>query len=438
MTVIADFSSGTADLDRDLVELHTAAKRHAALLNVLGPVRARDDGAAVRAAEAHRDLRRLRRNFLRRHLGTVYRSATDDLRRGLRLSELCAAVAELYPGLLPNAAQLAADAELPQPDKEGWEIDQGIFLHAVFADPEAGNHLLDAMRAPTARALDLLPKFQVTGAITLPVVHLVRRGGTATITINNTACLNAEDNQHVADMETAVDLVLLDPMSAVGVVRGGKMDHPRYRNRRVFSAGINLAELHQGKISFLDFLLGRETGYLAKILRGHTEPETEWTGDPRCKPFIAAVDSFAIGGGAQLLMVFDRVIAATDSYLSLPAAQEGIIPGVANLRLGRSSNYRLSRDVILWGRKLWATEPEARLVLDSVVEPAAMDREIDEAAARLASPAVVANKHMLVGAEEPQDVFRRYLSEFALQQAKRLYAADVLTKTGRFTQGVHR
>ncbi|MGK8557561.1 (3,5-dihydroxyphenyl)acetyl-CoA 1,2-dioxygenase DpgC [Nocardia gipuzkoensis] len=438
MTTAADTSSTTGDLDLDRIELHTAAREHAALLRALGPVRARDDIAAARAAAAHRDLRRLRREFLRRHLSTVYRAATDDLRRGLRLSELGAATTELFPGLLPDPEQLGADAEVAQPEKEGWEIDQGIFFHAVFADPVAGNHLLDAMRAPTTRATDLLPEFRSTGAITLPAVHLVRSGATSTITITNTACLNAEDNQHVADMETAVDLVLLDPMSQVGVVRGGIMDHPRYRGRRVFSAGINLAHLHQGKISFLDFLLRRETGYIAKILRGLAEEDAAWPGGPACKPWIAAVDSFAIGGGAQLLMVFDRVIAGADSYISLPAAQEGIIPGAANLRLGRSSNFRLSRDVILWGRKLWATDPDARFVLDTVVEPAAMDHEIAEAATRLASPAVVANKHMLVGAEEPQDVFRRYMSEFSRHQAMRLYSADVMAKTGRFQRSASR
>nr|WP_198428622.1 (3,5-dihydroxyphenyl)acetyl-CoA 1,2-dioxygenase DpgC [Nocardia bovistercoris] len=418
--------------------MRTAAEQHAAELRELGPAPARDDGAAARAAEVHRELRLLRRGFLSRHLRTVYRAVTDDLGRGLRLSELTEAVTERFPGLLPDPTQLAADAPLPQADKEGWEIDHGIFFHAVFADPVAGNHLLDAMRAPTARAVELLPEFQATGEVVLPVAHLERTGATATITITNTTCLNAEDNRHVADMETAVDLVLLDPLSRVGVVRGGVMEHPRYRGKRVFSAGINLAHLHRGEISYLDFLLCREVGYIAKILRGLTGDDARWPVHPAVKPWIAAVDSFAIGGGAQLLMVFDRVIACTDSYISLPAAQEGIVPGAANLRLGRSSHFRLSRDVILWGRKLWATDPDARFVLDTVVDAAAMDHEIATAAERLASPAVVANKHMLVVAEEPQDVFRRYMSEFALHQALRLNSADVMAKAGRFQRKTNR
>ncbi|MFX0579006.1 (3,5-dihydroxyphenyl)acetyl-CoA 1,2-dioxygenase DpgC [Nocardia nepalensis] len=430
--------STTGDLRRDRAELQRAATEYGATLRSLGPVQQRDDAEIVRAAQVHRALRTLRHNFLRAHVDAVYRAATDDLHRSLRLAELADAAAELFPGLLPDHDQLAAEADVPQAGKEGWEIDQGIFFHAVFAHPIAGNHLLDVMRAPTQRALTLLPEFETTGSVTLPAVTVTRSGDVATVTITNGYCLNAEDNQHVADMETAVDLVLSDPRSRVGIVRGGVMDHPRYRNKRVFSAGINLAHLHEGKISFIDFILGREAGYIAKILRGLSTDAEAWPIQPRTKPWIAAVDTFAIGGGAQLLLVFDRVIACADSYFSLPAAQEGIVPGAGNLRLGRASNFRMSRDVILWGRKVYATEPDARYLIDTVVEPAEMDHEILSAAMRLASPAVVANKHMLVCAQEPQDVFRAYLAEFALHQAARFYGDDVLAKVSRFHAGAGR
>ncbi|WP_280242308.1 (3,5-dihydroxyphenyl)acetyl-CoA 1,2-dioxygenase DpgC [Nocardia abscessus] len=437
MTTLPQF---IGDLEYDRAALQAAAAECGRVLDGLAPVADRDDAQAARAAQTLATVRALPRAVLRTHLSAVYLAATDNLRASPRLTELAAAVTAEFPGLLPEPGQLAADAAAAQAHKEGWEIDQGIFFHAVFSDPTAGNHLLDAMRRPTSRAQALLPDFERTGRITLPAATLTRSGHTATITITNTHCLNAEDNQHVADMETAVDLVLLDQRSEVGVVRGGEMTHPRYRGKRVFSAGINLTELHQGKISYVEFLLGRETGYLAKILRGLSaiDDSGDWPPRLHTKPWIAAVDTFAIGGGAQLLLVFDRVIAAADSYFSLPAAQEGIVPGAGNLRLGRGSTYRLSRDVILWGRRIHATEPDARYVFDSVVEPDAMDVEIDRAAERLAADAVVANKHMLVTAEEPQDTFRAYLAEFALHQALRLYGVDVLAKVGRFSAGARR
>ncbi|WP_084510930.1 (3,5-dihydroxyphenyl)acetyl-CoA 1,2-dioxygenase DpgC [Nocardia lijiangensis] len=427
----------TGDLAHDSAALRDFAAECDRTLRRLGPVAERDADRAAQAARAHHAVRALRRAFLRRHASAVYRRATGDLRDSLRLADLAAAATARFPGLLPQPAQLAADAAVVQAHKEGWEIDQGIFFHAVFADPVAGEHLLDAMRRPTPAARALLAGYEATGRVALPAVTLTRSGHTATLTIINVHCLNAEDNQHVADMETAVDLVLLDPRSKVGVVRGGEMTHPRYRGKRVFSAGINLAELHAGRISYLEFLLGRETGYLAKILRGLSDDSDSWPPTPRTKPWIAAVDTFAIGGGAQLLLVFDRVIAAADSYFSLPAAQEGIVPGAGNLRLGRTATSRVSREVILWGRKIRATEPDARYVFDSVVEPGALAAEITRAAEQLAADAVIANKHMIVTAEEPQDAFRRYMSEFALHQALRLYGEDVLAKVSRFSARAH-
>jgi (3,5-dihydroxyphenyl)acetyl-CoA 1,2-dioxygenase len=146
------------------------------------------------------------------------------------------------------------------------------------------------------------------------------------------------------------------------------------------------------------------------------------------------VDGFAIGGGLQLLLVCDHVIAASDAYVSLPAAQEGIVPGAANLRLTRAVGARLARQVILGGRRVSAVEPEARLLLDEVVDPADMDAAVDQALAALAEPAVAANRGKLTFAEEPPGRFRHYMAEFALRQALRLYGDDVVAKAHRFAQ----
>jgi thioesterase DpgC len=211
------------------------------------------------------------------------------------------------------------------------------------------------------------------------------------------------------------------------------MTHPRYRGRRIFSAGINLKALHDGGISLVGFLLRRELGYISKLIRGIlVEDETCWRSPVVQKPWVAAVDGFAIGGGMQLLLAFDHVIAASDAYLSLPAAAEGIVPGAANFRLTRSLGPRLSRQVILGGRRIWASEPVARLVVDEVVEPARLEEAIEGSLDRLQGPAVVANRRMLNLAEETPDEFRRYMAEFAVQQALRLYSEDVIEKASRF------
>lgn len=392
--------------------------------------------AALRASGDQDASRSSRRAFLAANAEAVYDVLTAGHTRHLRLGALVELAAAEFPGLVPAPDELAQDAARRQSDKRGLEIDVGLFLHGILSAPGAGEHLVDAMLRPTPRALARLDEFRRTGALDLGSVLVRRDGAAAHLTMCRGDCLNAEDNQQVDDMETAVDVALLDPAVRVGVVRGGVMDHPRYRGRRVFSAGINLKELSAGRISLIDFLLRRELGYLNKIVRGvRVDHGQSWRSPEIEKPWLAAVDGFAIGGGMQMLLVFDRVIAASDAYLTLPAAKEGIVPGAGNLRLGRQAGARLSRQVILGGRRIRASEPDARLLLDEVAEPEDMDAAVERGVALLDCSAVVANRRMLNLAEHPRDRFRIYMAEFALQQSIRIYEDDVLGKVNRFSAG---
>ncbi|SDS87982.1 3,5-dihydroxyphenylacetyl-CoA monooxygenase [Streptomyces sp. TLI_053] len=399
----------------------------------LPPARERSSEQRARLDAAVEEARLARSGFLAEHAGAVYDALTDGSKVRLWLDELVRAAAGMFPGLVPTDAQMSSERALAQEEKEGREIDQAIFFSAVLRQPRAGAHLLESQLRPRPQALDLLAEFTAQGAVDLGSLTVERVGEAAFVTVTNPGSLNAEDDELIAAMDVAVDLVLLDDGVKVGVLRGGEMTHPKYRGRRVFSAGINLVHLSQGRISYVDFLLRRELGCISKIQRGLLLP-----GEPGRpartvqKPWIAAVDTFAIGGGMQLLLVFDRVIAASDSFFSLPAAQEGIIPGAGNLRLPRIAGNRVARQVILSGRRIRATDPDARLICDEVVDPADMDAAVGAAVAELAAPAVVANRAMLNLAEEPPEVFRAYMAEFALQQGLRLYAKDVMEKTTKF------
>ncbi|MQY11000.1 (3,5-dihydroxyphenyl)acetyl-CoA 1,2-dioxygenase [Streptomyces sp. RB5] len=425
-----------ADHRTDHRPLTDAARAAEEILTAL-PLPSHRTPAEHRAAETAKDRARdLRTAFLATHTDTVYDRLTDGRIRSLRIDELVAEAALAYPGLVPTAEQLAQERGRAQADKEGHEIDQGIFLRAVLNSPTAGPHLMDAMLRPTARAMRLLPDFLRTGVFESRAVRLERVAGVARLTLCRDDRLNAEDNEQADDLETAVDLALLDPDCRVGLVRGGEMSHPRYRGRRVFCAGINLKALSAGDISLVGFLLRRELGCLRKLAGGLVVPGSDGWRSPRVEmPWVAGVDGFAIGGGAQLLLVFDHVVAAADSYVSLPAAQEGIVPGAANFRLTRFTGPRLARQMILGGRRLWATEPEARTLVDEVVEPAGMDAALERAVDRLRGDAVLANRRMLRVAEEPDEAFRAYMAEFALEQALRIYGEDVIHKTGRFAAG---
>ncbi|MGW2228523.1 (3,5-dihydroxyphenyl)acetyl-CoA 1,2-dioxygenase DpgC [Streptomyces formicae] len=414
-----------------------AVARAADLVASLAAPPARTRGQRAATAAAKDAARALRTRFMDVYADAVYDRLTADRTLDLRIAELLEAAAAELPGLVPDAARLAAERSRPQAAKEGDEIDQGIFLRAVLRSPTAGPHLLDAMLRPTPRALRLLPAFTRTGVVEMDAVRLERRDdGVARITLCRGDCLNAEDSAQVDDMETAVDLALLDPAVRVGLLRGGEMSHPRYRGRRVFSAGINLKSLSSGDIPLVGFLLRRELGYLHKIVRGVLADHPGQWHSPRVeKPWVAAVDGFAIGGGTQVLLVCDHVLAASDAYLSLPAAKEGIIPGVANFRFTRYVGPRPARQVILEGRRIRASEPDARLLVDEVVEPEEMDAAVERSLRRLDGEAVLANRRMLNLAEEPPDAFRAYMAEFALQQALRIYGQDVIAKVGRFGAG---
>lgn len=433
MTVaIVSGEAFTGVLAADRVGLAAAVAETEQQLAVLPSPHVRTPEQAGEAAVAHDRARRLRVRFLDVHAEEVYSELTAGRTRHLRLDELTEAAAYAFPGLVPTPEQLAEERSRAQADKEGREIDQGIFLRAVLRSGPAGRHLMSAMLRPTARALRLLPDFLRTGVVETEAVRLERRDGVARLTLCRQYCLNAEDERQVDDMETAVDLALLDTSVKVGLVRGGVMSHPRYEGRRVFSAGINLKSISAGQISLTGFLLRRELGYLHKLVRGLSDDQPGRWSPPEQKPWVAAVDTFAIGGGCQLLLVFDYVLAAADAYLSLPAAQEGIVPGAANLRLGRVAGSRLSRQVILGGRRILATEPEARLLLDEVVAPEDLDEAVERSVTRLASDAVAANRRMINVAEESLDGLREYMAEFALEQALRIHANDVIDKVGRF------
>lgn len=380
--------------------------------------------------------RTVRSQFISRHRETIYAALTNDYNEYHRLTELVYLASEQFPGLVPTREQIDQEKTQIQAHKEGFEIDQGIFFNGLLQSKRIGNHLLDAMLLPCQRALHLLPTLQNTTHLDLGTVLYERQTHTAFLTINNPQSLNAENNRFVNDMETAVDLALMDEQVTTCVLRGGVMTHPRYKDKRVFCAGINLKELINGHISFVEFLLTRELGFISKIVHGtlHDPLNPILSLRSTQKPWIAVVDSFAIGGGMQIVLACDKVIAADNSYFSLPAAQEGIIPGAANYRLSHLCNNRLTRQIILFGKKIWASSTESRYFCDDVVPNVELDTAIEVAIHALNQPAVIANRRMLNLAGETRTNFIEYMAEFAYVQAIRLYSEDVLNKINRFTK----
>jgi thioesterase DpgC len=360
--------------------------------------------------------------LLRERAEAVYLELTDDLRLALRDDELVYAAAEAFPGLVPTREEVAVERSRKLPDKEGIEIAQGVFLSFVLASPRCGSHLVWSMLRPTQAALDRLDDFRATGVADLGGTYLERRGPVGYIEIRNDRHLNAEDCETLPTTETAVDLALLDPEIEVGVIRGAVVSHPRYAGRRVFGAGLNLTHLYHGRLDFM-FFVTRDLGYVNKLFRGlsseqHRPNEPEETTE---KLWIAAVETFAIGGACQILHAVDHVIATRGTRLYLPARKEGILPGASNLRLARSVGDRLARQAILSGLEFEAGTPHGDLLCDETVASSeAMDAALAERVEALTSSGLVnaaGNRRALRVGAEPLDTFRQYMATFCREQA---------------------
>jgi thioesterase DpgC len=364
-----------------------------------------------------------RKLFLRAHVDAVYDALTATRTRFVRVEELCVAAAKFLSGLVPSLKDIAVEEGLLQSQKAGLEIDQGLFVSAVLRSEQSGRHLCHAMLLPTSQAIDLLPKFIKDGRIELPGALIERRGKAALLTYLNPRFLNAEDQTTLAGFETCVDLALLDPQVEVGVLRGGPVEHPKYKDRRMFGSGINLTHLYHGRIPFLWYLT-RDLGYVNKLYRGlafsHDAAPDEFGGQTVEKPWIAAVETFAIGGHCQVLLAVDYVLAEKTAFMTLPARKEGIIPGAANMRLPRAVGDRLARQAIQYERRLECDSPEGRMICDEIVEPGTMDEAIDRVVKGLTSSGVVSaasNRRAFRITQEPLDMFRNYFAVYAREQA---------------------
>ncbi len=374
-------------------------------------------------------LHEARDTFLSAYGTDLYDLLTGGQTRPLRVTDLLAGAAARVPGLVPTAAELAAERARALPDKDGIELAQGLLVAHVLALPGPGRHLIGAMLRPQPEAVDRLPGLRATGTADLGPVRLTRHGRAGLLELRNPRHLNAEDDLTLGPTECAVDLILLDPAIEVGVIRGGVVDHPRHQGGRVFGSGLNLTRLYQGRIGYL-FYLDRDLGYVHKIFRGLAPAEPGAAGaygpaHPLApvteKLWIAAVERFAVGGACQLLHVVDHVIATRGSRLFLPARKEGIIPGASNLRLPRFVGDRAARQAILSGREWTVGEPDAAMLCDEVVQPDGMDQALAARIAALTSSGLVnaaANRRTLRAGQEPLDTFREYMATFALEQAR--------------------
>jgi (3,5-dihydroxyphenyl)acetyl-CoA 1,2-dioxygenase len=416
------FPATTGDYESDASRYSAFWRRSASLLHTLPPKPRRNKAEQVAADALSSVARASRESFLAAHVEQVYARLTEHGSIFRRLDDLSYAAANLVPGLVPTREEVGAEAAHPQGDKDGVEIDQGLFLAHVLSRPRIGEHLCHAMLLPRSESAALAAEFASRGALDLGAARLTRKRKAVHLDMINPRFLNAEDDTTLAQTELAVDVATLDRTTDIAVMRGVAVDNAKYRGKRVFGAGINLTHLYLGKIPYLWFLI-RDFGYVHKLLRGVASPDSlpdDVNGRGVEKLWIAAVDTFAIGGHCQALLCMDYVLAASDAFLTLPARKEGIIPGFANLRLPRFVGDRIARQAILYERRLECDSAEGRLICDEIAPAAEMDAAIDRVVEGLTSAGAVSaigNRRAFRAGQEPLDLFRRYASGYAREQA---------------------
>lgn len=187
-------------------------------------------------------------------------------------------------------------------------------------------------------------------------------GAVVTITLNRPQALNAMDRRMHEELSQALDAFEHDPMLRLAVLTGA--------GQRAFCAGKDLHELSQ---DIRDGVPPRSFG---------SKGEPGW---PRLterfgvgKPIIARVDGFAIGGGFELALACDVVLASDRSSFSLPEARLGLIPGAGGLfRLTRQAPFKVAMGHLLTGRSMSASRAYELGLINEVVPAAELDRHLE-------------------------------------------------------------
>lgn len=193
-------------------------------------------------------------------------------------------------------------------------------------------------------------------------ISVERKGRVAIIRITRPKALNALNTQVLAEMLEAASE--LDADRGVGcIVLTG--------DERAFAAGADIKEMSEK--SYMDMY--------------YSDFFSDWDKFARLRtPKIAAVGGYALGGGCELAMMCDFIIAADSAKFGQPEIKLGVIPGMGgSQRMARSIGKSKAMDLILTGRMMDAEEAERSGLVSRIVPAADLLEEAVKAAETIAS-----------------------------------------------------
>jgi enoyl-CoA hydratase len=244
------------------------------------------------------------------------------------------------------------------------------------------------------------------------------RGRVGLIRLNRPQALNALNRALMSEVDAAVDGFEADGNIGCMVMTGSE---------KAFAAGADIKEMADK--TFNDAFLGDFTAGWHRVA------------DAR-KPVIAAVAGFALGGGCELAMQCDLIIAADNARFGQPEIKLGIIPGIGGTqRLTRAVGKAKAMDLILTGRMMDAQEAERSGLVARVVPLQSLLEEtlkVAETIASMSLPSVLAAKEAINRAFETSLAegvrFERRIfhSLFATADQKEGMAAFVAKRAPKF------
>ncbi|ASY71377.1 enoyl-CoA hydratase [Sinorhizobium fredii USDA 205] len=244
------------------------------------------------------------------------------------------------------------------------------------------------------------------------------RGRVGLITLNRPQALNALNSTLMRELDAALKAFDVDKGVGAIVITGSE---------KAFAAGADIKEMQA-----LDFV----DSYLGDFLGGW-----EHVAGAR-KPMIAAVSGFALGGGCELAMMCDFIIASETAKFGQPEITLGVIPGMGgSQRLTRAVGKAKAMDLILTGRMMDATEAERAGLVARIVAPDKLLEEALAAAEKIASfalPAVMMAKEAVSRslevtlAEGLRFERRLFQALFATEDQKEGMAAFVAKRKAEF------
>jgi len=209
--------------------------------------------------------------------------------------------------------------------------------------------------------------------MTYETIKAETRGAVELITLNRPQALNALNSQLVDELSAALDAAEASKAIRCIVITGSE---------KAFAAGADIKEM-QPK-SYMDAF-------------GEDFITRNWERVTRCrKPVIAAVAGFALGGGCELAMMCDFIIAGDNAKFGQPEIKLGVMPGAGGTqRLTRFVGKSKAMEMCLTGRLMDAAEAERSGLVSRVVPVADLAAEAlktAEAIAELSLPIVMMAK----------------------------------------------